>query len=289
LVDGRDTRKVTPYEYSPRHFDSGTHVITVEKKGYARPPEQVLRVGVSGSEVFFSLLPPVLLKNLFHNHWKTARNRLTTFRLMSLATPVQSAETASAPSKKARQESRVTAPTSEVQSARKEASVSVPPPALLVGQRETSLPAPPPDWKPVNIAVVDLDAQCVTKAEAATLSENLRSTLVETKYFQLASRADMEKVLTEQKFQRTEMCNDNQFLAEIGRSLAVEMILGGSVGQVGGVYNLTLRLVNVETSKIEASAYKDLSDQKDLLKGVRELGREMALKYVQDRSEPRTR
>lgn len=144
---------------------------------------------------------------------------------------------------------------------------------------DAPLSPPPSGWKRINIAVVDLEPQGTSKTESATLTDNLRSALVDTDYFQVVSRADMARILAEQNFQRTDACSDTQCLAEMGQVLSVDAIVGGSIGQVGGVYSFTLRMIDVESSKIVSAAYKDVSDATTLLPNVRELGRVLTRKY----------
>ncbi|OQB94634.1 MAG: Curli production assembly/transport component CsgG [Verrucomicrobia bacterium ADurb.Bin118] len=119
----------------------------------------------------------------------------------------------------------------------------------------------------------------MSKEEALTLTENLRSALVQSERFQVVSRADMQKILKEQEFQRSDACNDTQCLVEMGKALAVQKIVGGSAGQAGGVYSLTLRVVDVETGKIEATVFKDIENVRDLLSSIRDLGRQLADMY----------
>jgi TolB-like protein len=131
----------------------------------------------------------------------------------------------------------------------------------------------------LNIAVADIDPLGMSKEEVLTLTENLRSALVQSGSFQVVSRADMQKILKEQEFQRSDACNDTQCLVEMGKALAVQKIVGGSAGQAGGVYSLTLRVVDVETGKIEATVFKDIEKVRDLLSSVRDLGRQLADMY----------
>lgn len=131
----------------------------------------------------------------------------------------------------------------------------------------------------LNIAVADVDPLGMSKEEALTLTKNLRSALVQSERFQVVSRADMQKILKEQEFQRSDACNDTQCLVEMGKALAVQKIVGGSAGQAGGVYSLTLRVVDVETGKIEATVFKDIENVRDLLSSIRDLGRQLADMY----------
>jgi len=149
-------------------------------------------------------------------------------------------------------------------------------------RRVDSATLPKVNWPVENIAVVDLMAYALSQAEAKTLTEELQTALVETKYFNVLSRSDMKAVLDAQQFSRTDACDDSACLVEIGKILAVQMIVGGSIGKVGSTYSLAVRLVNVETGKTEITADRKLKAEPDeLLDLVQEAAREVALKYAE--------
>ena len=146
---------------------------------------------------------------------------------------------------------------------------------------------PPRTWPPENIAVADLNAFTLSEGEAKTLTEKLHTTLVQTGYFNILSRSEMQSVLDEQKFQRSDYCDDSTCLVEMGKILAVQEIVGGSIGKIGRTYSLTIRLVNVETGQTEYSADRELKDEPDrLLDLVVEAGRDLARQYALARAPP---
>jgi len=132
-----------------------------------------------------------------------------------------------------------------------------------------------------NIAVANLDAFGFPSAEAVTLSENVRATFSQTPCFLVVSRMDMSRMLEEAAFQRTSDCSDDQCLVQMGKVLAVRLMCGGTVGRVGGIYNLALRIVNVETGAIEVSLVDDVGDDPSLLlPAIRSLTYQMAQEYA---------
>lgn len=143
---------------------------------------------------------------------------------------------------------------------------------------------PPLSWPPENIAVADLAAYTLSPGEVKTLSDKLHTALVQTKYFNVLSRSDMKAVFDSQKFQRTDACDDSACLVEMGKILAVQKIVGGSIGKVGSTYSVALRLVNVETGKTEITADRQLKAEPDqLLDLIQEAGKELALKYAESK------
>lgn len=135
---------------------------------------------------------------------------------------------------------------------------------------------------PVNVAVSDLTSSSIAAHESLTLSENLRNVLFETGYFTVISRGDMDSVLKEQNFQRSSACDDTGCLVEMGKLLAAQKMVGGMIGKVGETYSVTLRLVDVQTGRIEAVSTINLKSSPDeLLDIIRNAGRALALKYHQ--------
>jgi TolB-like protein len=109
----------------------------------------------------------------------------------------------------------------------------------------------------IPIAVIDLDAQGVEKSTAAVVTERLRSELVVVSVFRVMERAQMENILKEQGFQQTGACSDNQCLVAVGQVLGVKRMITGSVGKVGDLYSLTLRIIDVATGEILGVASED--------------------------------
>jgi TolB-like protein len=102
----------------------------------------------------------------------------------------------------------------------------------------------------VNVAVLDLEAISVTPVEARTLTDKFRGELVRTGKFQVIERSQMEEILNEQGFQQTGACNSDECYVQAGRLLGVEQMIGGSIGKVGNIYLVSVRLIAVETGVI---------------------------------------
>jgi TolB-like protein len=125
--------------------------------------------------------------------------------------------------------------------------------------------------KKVNIAVLDLEAISVTVNEARTLTDKLRGELVRTGAFQVIERAQMLEILNEQGFQQTGMCNTDECYVEAGKLLGVEQLIGGSIGKVGNIYLISVRLIEVETGIIKKLVDEEIEGSIDevLKTGIR--------------------
>jgi formylglycine-generating enzyme required for sulfatase activity len=101
------------------------------------------------------------------------------------------------------------------------------------------------------IAVFDLQTRGkVDKDISYPLSESIRKELVHSGKYEVIDRDNMDKILTEQKFQLSG-CTASACIVDAGQLLGVGKIITGSVSILGKTYYLSLSLVNVETGKIE--------------------------------------
>jgi len=137
------------------------------------------------------------------------------------------------------------------------------------------------DIKPgqkVNIAVLDLEAISVTPNEARTLTNKLRGELVRTGKFQVIERSQMEEILNEQGFQQTGMCNTDECYVQAGKLLGVEQLMGGSIGKVGSIYLISIRLIEVETGIIIKIVDEEIEGSIDevLKTGIRNVVKKMS-------------
>jgi len=108
-----------------------------------------------------------------------------------------------------------------------------------------------------NIAVLDLNARGgLTKQEAGTLTDRLRSLLVKTNAFNVIERGKMEMILKEMGFQQSG-CTTRECAVQAGRMLNVEEMVTGSIGKIGKLYTIDIVLIDVETAQIIKSITSD--------------------------------
>ena len=88
----------------------------------------------------------------------------------------------------------------------------------------------------------------------------------------------MDAILQEQGFQQTGACSDASCIVEVGQLLAVHKMLGGSIGLVGRAYSINLRIIDVQSGKIERQVSHDIRSSKEDLVSVhiRNVARQMA-------------
>jgi hypothetical protein len=75
--------------------------------------------------------------------------------------------------------------------------------------------------------------------------------------FTLVERAELEKLLSEQRFQASGAV-DNETAVKLGKVVGAGVLLLGNIQKMGGKYNINARLVNAETGEIIVSGYGEL-------------------------------
>jgi len=108
----------------------------------------------------------------------------------------------------------------------------------------------------VNIAVMNLEAPDVSSSAQLALSDRLRVELFNTGRFSVMERNQMQDILKEQGFQQTG-CTTNECVVEAGRLLGVDRMIAGSVGKVGTIYTVSLRMIDIETGRIMLTKTED--------------------------------
>jgi len=121
----------------------------------------------------------------------------------------------------------------------------------------------------LTVAITDLLAKGVEASTADIISERFRSELLKTGHFRVMERGQMDMILKEQGFQQSGVCADAACLVEMGQMMGVDRMLAGSLGKLGSMYTLTVRLINVGTGEILITANEDCDcDIKDVLSRV---------------------
>lgn len=140
--------------------------------------------------------------------------------------------------------------------------------------------ASPADTTPkVNIAVINLEPRGgLSATDVLAISDRLRGELIATGKYTVLERGQMAEILQEQEFQHSDVCSDAQCLVEVGQLLAVHKMVGGSIGKVGKAYSINLKIIDVETGKIERQVSEDVKCSKEDLVSfhIRNVARKMA-------------
>ncbi|MCD6578591.1 hypothetical protein J7L48_03880 [bacterium] len=121
------------------------------------------------------------------------------------------------------------------------------------------------------VAVIDLQAKKGVSADVASmLSDYLRSKLLNTNKYIMVTRENMNLILKEQDFQRSG-CTSQECIVQIGKMLGVSKIFTGSLGMIGSVYVLNIKMLNIETGQIEKAESDQAKSEEDLLASVEKI------------------
>jgi len=125
------------------------------------------------------------------------------------------------------------------------------------------------------ITVMDFRTENISDSEAFMIEDLMGSALVSLKKFMIIERAQREKMLEEIEYSY-EDCTDEQCQIEIGRMIAADNIVIGSLGRVGERYILNVKLIKVETGEAISSSYQAYKSIEELIDGCTEIAEKLA-------------
>ncbi|MCK4644610.1 hypothetical protein KAU32_13365 [bacterium] len=108
------------------------------------------------------------------------------------------------------------------------------------------------------VAILDFEANNIELTDARIITNFIRQDMINSGYFTVLERGAIEDIMEEVKFQQTG-CASAECAVEIGKILAVEKMVVGTVSKLGKKYFLTIRMVDVESSKISFATSIDAS------------------------------
>ena len=120
------------------------------------------------------------------------------------------------------------------------------------------------------VAVMDLEGRGLSAMEAATLTDRLRSEMVNIGVFQVVERGQMEMLLEEQGFQQTG-CTSAECAVEMGKMLGVQAMATGSIGKLGTMWTLDVRMFDVGTGEISKVSSRNFQGGVEGLLGLLKL------------------
>lgn len=99
-----------------------------------------------------------------------------------------------------------------------------------------------------------LVGQGVDSVSAMIVTDALTDEFMRSSSVRVMERSQMEKILKEQGFQQSGMCEVSECAVQIGRLLAIDKMVVGSVGKLGDSYILTARMVDVGSGELLGSS-----------------------------------
>ncbi len=115
----------------------------------------------------------------------------------------------------------------------------------------------------MNIAVNDFEGKGLSQQESEVITEKIRTLLAKSPLFTVMSRGEMKAILEEQEFQQSGMCSEASCIAEVGQMIGVDRIVGGTIGKVGTMFSISMKMIDVRTSEILYSVTEECTCTKE--------------------------
>lgn len=126
-----------------------------------------------------------------------------------------------------------------------------------------------------TITVLDFAASGVSEGEMRSVISLLSSALFQTGRYVVIDVAQRDKLLEEIEFAASD-CTDESCQVEIGKLLAAEMVVVGSISRVGSKYVLATKMLDTESSRTESTADGIYADLDSLVEDTGSLARKLA-------------
>jgi len=99
-----------------------------------------------------------------------------------------------------------------------------------------------------SVAVLDFESMGTEDYIGKAVAEIMRTALVSNKSYRVVERAQINKAISEQKFQKSGIIDDKSAV-EIGKVLGADLIIVGSVVKLGNAYTINSRMIDVKTGE----------------------------------------
>ncbi|HAD81220.1 MAG: hypothetical protein A2509_06295 [Candidatus Edwardsbacteria bacterium RIFOXYD12_FULL_50_11] len=122
-----------------------------------------------------------------------------------------------------------------------------------------------------TISVMDLNTSSgLSQKELSLLTDKLLNSLVEYRVYDVVERSKRDEILKEQGFQMTGACSEASCLVEVGQLLGAQKMIGGTIGKLGTIYVVELRMIDIQTGGIDLSFSRNYGKIADLLTAMKE-------------------
>ncbi|MBD3391585.1 MAG: PEGA domain-containing protein [Chitinivibrionales bacterium] len=113
------------------------------------------------------------------------------------------------------------------------------------------------DTHKITVAVNDFRGEGLQESSARIITDRIRSELFNSGMFRVIERAEMDNILREQGFQNSGACDDQTCLVEVGQLLGVDRMIAGTIGKLGSLYTISMRMIDVGSGEIVATVNED--------------------------------
>ncbi|GEM_PF-3328577 len=127
----------------------------------------------------------------------------------------------------------------------------------------------------MKMAILSMEAISVQEDVARTVSDLLYTELLNTGHFIIIERNKISSLLEEQGFQQSG-CTETECAVEVGKILAVNRVLVGSVSRLGQSYIINARIVNVESGVLDFADKYVVNSESELVFGSEQFAKRLS-------------
>ena len=114
----------------------------------------------------------------------------------------------------------------------------------------------------ITLSVMDINITSgLAPSEVIMLTDKLINEFVANGIYKVVERSKRDEILREQGFQQSGACDQGACLVEAGQLLGVQKMVGGTIGQLGSVYGVELRVMDVRTGEIDQAFSRQYSGE----------------------------
>lgn len=121
-----------------------------------------------------------------------------------------------------------------------------------------------------TVAFLGLTAKGVSKDVSSNVTDIVATELGSLPEYKLITVEEINAMLGMEKLKDSLGCTDTSCLADIGGSLGADLVLTGSVGQLGELFTVSLSLVNIQKAETEGRGQSQANNLSQLPKAARE-------------------
>ena len=126
-----------------------------------------------------------------------------------------------------------------------------------------------------RIAVMDFDTQDLSRSTGVMAADLMRTNLSNEKCFTVIERGRINLIIKEYNFQQTGLTDKSKAI-ELGRLLAANKILTGTVMKLGEQIVITVRLLDVESGRIDCGGKETVHSVEGLNTATEKLSHKIA-------------
>ncbi|MBN1760318.1 MAG: hypothetical protein JW863_18465 [Chitinispirillaceae bacterium] len=107
-----------------------------------------------------------------------------------------------------------------------------------------------------RVAVYKIKSEVLPDEFTETLTDRIESRLLQYKKYRVISRSNLDVLITEDHLSQSGLTGEEVRLVNTGSRSSVDKICTGSISRIGRSYSFTLKMIDVESARIDASAQK---------------------------------